>query len=484
MTISNLMSSRVKIEHEAIMKHKFKSGLFVAALFAMNALLPASAQPAFTNLYSFSANPGGNSDGANPQDGLILSGNTLYGTAVNGGTYGWGTVFAINTDGTGFTNLHSFNHNDGSTPFTSLVLSGNRLYGAASSGGTYTHGTVFAINTDGSSFTNLYDFTGGNDGGNLQGGLILSGNTLYGTAEQGGTNSVGTVFKVNTDGTEFAVLYTFSNSPDGAGPQAGLILAGNTLYGTTEGGGALGPEGFNSEGTVFAINTDGSGYRILHNFTDLFGSGTSDGLQPYAGLILSGDTLYGTTRYGGTNSRGTVFAINTNGNDYAILYNFTKEDNNVNNSDGSSPTAGLISSGNTLYGTASAGGVYGQGTVFAINTDGTGFTNLFNFGTENSGNNPVAGVALSGATLYGTMPTGGDGTIFALSLVPSLGIVSAGNQVVLSWPMWAPNFGLQTTANLSAGSWSNITSGINIVSDSYVFTNVVNGPAAFFRLMQ
>jgi uncharacterized repeat protein (TIGR03803 family) len=314
--------------------------------------------------------------------------------------------------------------------------------------------------------------------------LILSGNTLYGTAEQGGTNSVGTVFKVNTDGTEFAVLYTFSNSPDGAGPQAGLILAGNTLYGTTEGGGALGPEGFNSEGTVFAINTDGSGYRILHNFTDLFGSGTSDGLQPYAGLILSGDTLYGTTRYGGTNSRGTVFAINTNGNDYAILYNFTKEDNNVNNSDGSSPTAGLISSGNTLYGTASAGGVYGQGTVFAINTDGTGFTNLFNFGTENSGNNPVAGVALSGATLYGTMPTGGDGTIFALSLVPSLGIVSAGNQVVLSWPMWAPNFGLQTTANLSAGSWSNITSGINIVSDSYVFTNVVNGPAAFFRLMQ
>ena len=216
-----------------------------------------------------------------------------------------------------------FNHNDGSTPFTSLVLSGNRLYGAASSGGTYTHGTVFAINTDGSSFTNLYDFTGGNDGGNLQGGLILSGNTLYGTAEQGGTNSVGTVFKVNTDGTEFAVLYTFSNSPDGAGPQAGLILAGNTLYGTTEGGGALGPEGFNSEGTVFAINTDGSGYRILHNFTDLFGSGTSDGLQPYAGLILSGDTLYGTTRYGGTNSRGTVFAINTNGNDYAILYNLS-----------------------------------------------------------------------------------------------------------------------------------------------------------------
>src|SRR5258706_9545402 len=65
----------------------------------------------FTTLHSFTAllGPGTNSDGASPYAGLILSGNTLYGTTSDGGSSVWGTVFRVNTDGTGFTNLHSFN---------------------------------------------------------------------------------------------------------------------------------------------------------------------------------------------------------------------------------------------------------------------------------------------------------------------------------------------------------------------------------------
>ena len=85
----------------------------------------------FTTLYSFT---GGN-DGAQPSAGLILSGNTLYGTAVYGGALGNGTVFAVNTDGTGFTNLHSFTNADGTNPYGSLILSGNTLYGTAALGG-------------------------------------------------------------------------------------------------------------------------------------------------------------------------------------------------------------------------------------------------------------------------------------------------------------------------------------------------------------
>ena len=77
-----------------------------------------------------------NSDGANPYAGLILSGNTLYGTANGGGSSGNGTVFAVNTNGTGFTNLHSFtaylvNNSDGAYPEAGLILSGNTLYGTA-----------------------------------------------------------------------------------------------------------------------------------------------------------------------------------------------------------------------------------------------------------------------------------------------------------------------------------------------------------------
>ena len=69
---------------------------------------------------------------------MILSGNTLYGTATDGGSSGNGTVFAVNTDGTGFTNLHSFTaldlyytNSDGANPYAGLILSGNTLYGTA-----------------------------------------------------------------------------------------------------------------------------------------------------------------------------------------------------------------------------------------------------------------------------------------------------------------------------------------------------------------
>lgn len=123
----------------------------------------------FTTLYSFTAIPGPlytNIDGAQPEAGLILSSNTLYGTANQGGSSGKGTVFAINTDGTGLANLHNFtafgdlnSNTDGATPYAGLILSGNTLYGTAASGGSSGAGVVFKINVDGSGFTNLHSFT-------------------------------------------------------------------------------------------------------------------------------------------------------------------------------------------------------------------------------------------------------------------------------------------------------------------------------------
>jgi uncharacterized repeat protein (TIGR03803 family) len=190
---------------------------------------------------------------ASREAGLILSGSTLYGTTSGGGSGGKGTVFAINTDGTGFTVLNSFTGYPIYWDFaqSGLILSGNTLYGTASQGGTNGYGTVFALNTDGTGFTVLYSFTGGSDGGNPTSGLILSGNTLYGTAALADLGPVpsppaaGTVFAVNTDGSGFTNLHSFGGS-DGAWSH-GLILSGNTLYGTASGGGSLG------DGTVFSI---------------------------------------------------------------------------------------------------------------------------------------------------------------------------------------------------------------------------------------
>jgi uncharacterized repeat protein (TIGR03803 family) len=145
-------------------------------------------------------------------------------------------------------------------------------------------------------YTVVKSFNGGSDGGFPHQGLVLAGSTLYGTTVNGGSSGYGVVFKVNTDGSGFAVLKSF-NGREGLCPDAGLVLAGSTLYGTTWLGGSL------DDGVVFKVNTDGSGYTVLKNFTG------SDGATPYAGLVLAGSTLYGTTYYGGDFGDGVVFSL-------------------------------------------------------------------------------------------------------------------------------------------------------------------------------
>src|SRR5438552_1420912 len=139
-------------------------------------------------------------------------------------------------------------------------------------------------------------------------------------------------------------------------PSAGLDLSGNTLYGTTTGGGSSG------KGTVFAVNTDGTGFTNLHNFNNVSGSDSR--------LVLSGSTLYGTTGQGGLNNRGTVFAVDTDGTAFATIHSFTQSTTNSSgiftNADGADPVGDLIFSGSKLYGMTMAGGANGRGTVFAL----------------------------------------------------------------------------------------------------------------------
>jgi uncharacterized repeat protein (TIGR03803 family) len=109
-----------------------------------------------------------------------------------------------------------------------------------SGGGIGNDGTIFKINTDGSGYSVLHSFLGGvSDGGNPFGSLTLSGTTLYGMTNDGGASNVGTIFKFNTDGTGFSVLHNFAgNSSDGSFPSASLTLSGSTLYGMTLSGGS------------------------------------------------------------------------------------------------------------------------------------------------------------------------------------------------------------------------------------------------------
>jgi len=379
----------------------------------------------FTNIYNFSANifnlqENGftNSDGANPQAALLLSGGTLYGTTVTGGSRGSGTVFAISTNGTGFTNFQNMADSAGRLPFASLILSGGTLYGTAHGDGSEGFGTLFSVATNGTGFNAFYNFGPVNIGYPLS-KLVLSGGTLFGTTRYGGSANNGTVFAVNTNGTGYTILHSFSalmnnTNSDGVYPQAGLVLSGGTLYGTANGGGAHG-----GNGTVFAINTDGTGFTVVHTFT----GDQADGRFPVGGLIISGSTLYGTAQQNGAGGDGTVFSVDTSGSPFTVLHSFSARVNNTN-SDGANPGTDLTLSGNMLYGTAQTGGTGGNGTVFAVSTDGTSFANIHNFSaftasnTNSDGAAPNGGLILSGNTLYGTALQGGSlgaGTVFAIN---------------------------------------------------------------------
>jgi uncharacterized repeat protein (TIGR03803 family) len=479
------------------MKVRIVRRIFPVTLLYLCSLLPAQAQSAFNTLHSFTAISGPsatNTDGAVPTGGLVLSSNTVYGTTLIGGAFGQGTVFAVNFGSTVFTNLHDFTGgDDGAQPFAGLVLSGNILYGTAQQGGSASNGKLFAINTDGSGFKTIYSFSASTfnannftstnaDGAMPLGSLIVSGGTLYGTANGGGIFGQGTVFAVNTNGTTgFTNLHNFASvsgpsatNSEGAGPYGALVLAGGTLYGTTYHGGSSG------NGTVFAVNTSGLGFTNLHSF-----AGT-DGAHPEAGLVLVSNRLYGTTAFGGN---GTLFALNTNGSGFTNLHFFTALSQGTN-SDGNLPKCALLASGNTLYGTASGGGVNGDGTVFSINLDGTGFTTLYNFSaldtntftTNSDGSSPFAGLILSNNALYGTAQSGGSsgyGTVFSLSLpvLPQLTIIRSGANVILSWPTNATGFILQSTTNLVSAIWTN-------VSGQFAVTNPISGTQRFYRLSQ
>ena len=488
------------------MRTHIKSLFLAPALIASLGLIPAGRVTAqtFATLHSFTSLKEGATWAS-----LILSGNTLYGTAEGGklsSTYSNGTVFAVNTDGTGFTNLHRFSavngstNSDGASPEAGLILSGNILYGTAAYGGGSGRGTVFAVNTDGTGFTNLHSFTAtsgplltNSDGAGPEAGLILSGNTLYGTANGGGSSGKGTVFAVNTDGSGFTTLYSFTaasypnyTNSDGAYPRGGLILANSTLYGTAERGGSSG------NGTVFAVNTNGTGFTNLHSFAALNYDPSSvantnrDGAYPY-GLILSGNTLYGTAGGGGGAGNGTVFKVNNDRTGFTNLHTFTAF-NSSTNSDGANPYDRLVLSGNTLYGTAVYGGGAGNGTVFAVNTDGSGFTTLHSFTanpfplyTNSDGAMPYAGLLLSGNTLYGTAYAGGsyNGTVFSISLgsviAPQLTIVPSGGNVILTWPANPAGFTLQSAPAVT-GTFTNLPGATS------PYTNAANSSQQFFRL--
>ncbi len=303
--------------------------------------------------------------------------------------------------------LHTFiaGANDGAYPYSGLTLIGSTLYGTTNEGGTANQGMVFAINANGTDFQILHSFAGGTtDGAYPYSSLTAIGSTLYGTTNNGGTANDGTIFSISSTGTGFQLLHSFTETTsDGAFPYAGMTAIGTTLYGTTNNGGTA------DDGTLFSITTTGTNFQVLHSFTGT----TTDGAVPDAVLTVVGSTFYGTTDEGGTADKGTVFAIGTNGAGFQVIHSFTET-----TTDGAFPKVGVIASGSTLYGATVNGGTADDGTVFSLSTNGTGFQLLHSFAGTTDGALPFGGLTLVGSTLFGTTNGGSSGansgTVFSL----------------------------------------------------------------------
>ena len=261
-------------------------------------------------------------------------------------------------------------------------------------------------------FSVIHNFTGGSDGGNpLAGFAIDAAGILYGTTNAGGASGAGTVFKLTERGTE-VVLHNFTGGTDGANPEASLVIdAASNIYGTTIAGGASGA------GTVFKVGRYGK-ETVLYSFT-----GGTDGAKPEAALTMdAAGNLYGTTTAGGSSGNGTVFKLVAPKKGWKwkekVLYSFGS------GTDGTIPVAGVtFDAAGNIYGTTSAGGSYGYGTVFQLKPSKSGWTEtiLHNFQDSSDGAVPYAGLVFDGSgNLYGAATEGGEGanvggTIFEMS---------------------------------------------------------------------
>jgi uncharacterized repeat protein (TIGR03803 family) len=395
----------------------------------------------FSVFYSFAGSP----DGANPYFGSLVrdgKGN-LYGTTLNGGTAGYGTVFEVSEAGKEMM-LYSFaGPPDGAYPYGGLVRDGKgNLHGTTAGGGIDSDscrifflegcGTVFAVSEKGVE-TTPYRFVGPPDDGAIPyAGLVRdSTGNLYGTTDYGGGMNKGTVFVLTPSGVETS-LYTFcsvSGCPDGAFPEGALFRDGKgDLYSTTNDGGSNCPP--TGCGTVFELSSTQK-ETVLHSF-----GGTDEGSTPHAALIRGPKGyFYGTTYSGGAYSLGTVFELaknSKNGWVNTLLYSFGGV-----TGDGSSPSAPLVldKEGN-FYGTTNSGGKLGYGTVFELSPEpsdgcpgssnvGTRWceTVLYSFTGGVDGANPHGGLVLDvqgnlyGATYGGgnSNCSGGCGVVFKLS---------------------------------------------------------------------
>ncbi|HET9307927.1 MAG TPA: choice-of-anchor tandem repeat GloVer-containing protein [Candidatus Sulfotelmatobacter sp.] len=293
----------------------------------------------------------GAKSGANPVGALTLASTdgNFYGTTSNGGKFGFGTLFRFNASTLKLNVLHHFSSTEGSPLVAPIEAKDKRLYG------TTVAGTLYRVTLPNGPFTILPNTVPQEPLGPL---FQASDGFLYGTTELGGTNNLGTIFRMATNGT-IKIIHNFTGL-DGSNP-AGPLVQGKdgNLYGTTQHGGAA----TDDTGTVFKLTLPSLVFSTLFSF-DPFNLDATNvaGAFPFAGLLQGPDgNFYGSATNGGANTAGTLFQI-TPGGVFTKLFDL---DSAVAN--GALPETTLMEHTNgVFYGLTSGGGSFASGEFYSL----------------------------------------------------------------------------------------------------------------------
>jgi uncharacterized repeat protein (TIGR03803 family) len=297
--------------------------------------------------------------GVNPSSGILVGSDTkLYGVNF-GGVNGEGTLFRIDQPGNTFETLRPFALASGGTPDGPPIQAADgKLYGVTGTGGANGFGGIYQVNVNGTGYSLIHEFTGTTGSRRGKGefcrGLVEGpGGMLYGCTNLGGNaTDTGMFFVASTNGTTYNFMHAF-DGPGFTKPSNQLLLASDGFF-----YGAASEGGNGNVGGIFRIAANGD-YTELHHF-----SNGLDGYSVISPLIEGSDgRLYGCASYSST-GWGSVFRMSKDGTNFAVLHRFSDE-----STDGLQPGGPLLETANgVFYGTTTAGGANLAGTIFKIET--------------------------------------------------------------------------------------------------------------------
>lgn len=322
----------------------------------------------------------------------------------------------------------------GKQPAGDLVSDGTYLYGCAQGGGSHiAFGCLYRYNPVTDTYADIHDFNTGAGGSNPISGMVRIGAVLYGATRLGGANNLGTLFSWDTGTNTYTVLHDFATAT-GFAVAGTMIVDAGIIYGACLSGGA------NSVGTLF--KWDGA-------YTDLYDFDTADGANPVSGLVkdtVSSGLLFGVTQAGGSNGDGVIYQWNIGAALYSNLY--TMNNANLDGRLGGALIA-TASDPELLYGTATDGGLHGDGTFYTFNIITNVFTKITDFEAAVTGATPIKSIIEYQGSIYGVTSQGG---------ANSLGVI---------WRFMESGTSLQNIHDFASATGRIPNSGLTLFSGSF-----------------